>query len=322
MYKQRTYICFSLSLSDVVNLPYIKQRLFSTFANTTAVKYKMSQNIYDTSEFFAGYSQLERSQIGLDGVPEWLRLRTFLPPLQNARALDLGCGMGWYTRWMRTEGGAAFVRGVDLSENMLSRAREMTDKAGIQDGSVVFERWDLDDLEAQRRLLPEKDNGTYDVVFSALALHYLENLPELVRHIHRVLKPGGMFVFSAEHPILTAPSAPGFVEILNPKFNAESASSDAGEEGEKKTRNAWPVDGYFHEGLRVTNWLAPGVRKYHRTATTYVNILLRAGFELTAFDEWCPNEEELEGVLSWVKKFSNTWVRPDFLLMAGRKRVF
>lgn len=223
---------------------------------------------------------------------------------------------------MRTQGGAAFVRSVDLSENMLNCAREMTAETGIQDGTVVFERWDLDDLEAQRQLLPDSDNDTYDVVFSTLAVHYLEHLPELVRHIHRVLKPGGHFVFSAEHPILTAPSAPGIVKIPNPKFNAGSANSSlGGKQGEQETRNIWPVNNYFHEGLRVTDWLAPGVRKYHRTMTTYVNILLGAGFELKALDEWCPNEEELEGALSWVKDFPNTWVKPDFLLMAGRKRA-
>jgi hypothetical protein len=35
----------------------------------------MTQNIYDDSDFFQNYSQLPRSQRGLDGAPEWPALR-------------------------------------------------------------------------------------------------------------------------------------------------------------------------------------------------------------------------------------------------------
>ena len=75
----------------------------------------MAQNIYNTPSFFTTYSQLSRSREGLDGTPEWPRLRSFLPSLLGAKALDLGCGMGWYCRWMH-EQGAASVRGIDLSQ--------------------------------------------------------------------------------------------------------------------------------------------------------------------------------------------------------------
>ncbi|CAG9952104.1 unnamed protein product, partial [Clonostachys rosea f. rosea IK726] len=39
--------------------------------------------------------------------------------------------------------------------------------------------------------LPDSDEGTYDVVFSSFALHYLVYFPKLVREFNRVLKPGG-----------------------------------------------------------------------------------------------------------------------------------
>ncbi|KAH6975826.1 hypothetical protein EDB80DRAFT_594513, partial [Ilyonectria destructans] len=65
---------------------------------------------------------------------------------------------------------------------------------------------DLDRLK-----LPEADKGAYDVVFSWLALQYRVQFPELVREVHRMLKPGAPFVFSIEHPIFTAPSRPGFI---------------------------------------------------------------------------------------------------------------
>ena len=90
----------------------------------------MSQNIYDDPSFFEGYSRLQRSKLGLGGAPEWPALRGMLPSLTGLRVLDLGCGFGWFARWVR-QAGAASVRGVDLSERMLSRARAETSDPAI-----------------------------------------------------------------------------------------------------------------------------------------------------------------------------------------------
>lgn len=61
----------------------------------------MSHNLYDDPAFFAGYSQLARSREGLAGAPEWPALRAMLPPLEGKRVLDLGCGFGAFSRWVR-----------------------------------------------------------------------------------------------------------------------------------------------------------------------------------------------------------------------------
>ena len=81
----------------------------------------MSQNIYDDPNFFAGYTTLDRSVKGLDGAPEWPAIQQMLPPLAGLRAVDLGCGYGWFCRWARDRG-AAEVTGYDLSSRMLARA--------------------------------------------------------------------------------------------------------------------------------------------------------------------------------------------------------
>jgi 2-polyprenyl-3-methyl-5-hydroxy-6-metoxy-1,4-benzoquinol methylase len=84
----------------------------------------MAQNIYDLPSFFTEYSKLPRSEGGLSNAPEWPFLRAWLgSSILNARVLDLGCGFGWFCRWARDEGGAALVHGVDVSENMLKRAK-------------------------------------------------------------------------------------------------------------------------------------------------------------------------------------------------------
>src|SRR5262249_13047464 len=91
----------------------------------------MTQNIYDDPGFFAGYSKLHRSVVGLDGMPEWPSLQAMLPRLREASVIDLGCGFGWFCRWAK-EHGAARILGVDVSENMLARARQMTHDGHIR----------------------------------------------------------------------------------------------------------------------------------------------------------------------------------------------
>ena len=156
----------------------------------------MTQNIYDDGEFFAGYSRLRRSVEGLDGAPEWPALCAMLPNLRGSGVLDLGCGFGWFCRWARQQG-AARVLGIDVSERMLAQARVTT-----QDAAVSYARADMEDLELPAR--------SFDLAYSSLALHYVENLDRLAGVVHRSLLPGASLVFSVEHPIFTAPSKPGW----------------------------------------------------------------------------------------------------------------
>ncbi len=219
----------------------------------------MSQNVYDTTDFFEGYSQLPRSRRGLDGAPEWSVVRALLPDLRGQRVLDLGCGFGWFARWAR-EQAALQITGVDLSANMIAKAREFGSE-GIEYVSA-----DLETLQ-----LPE---ASADFVYSSLAFHYVEDFPRLVATIHRALRPGGGFVFTIEHPVYMAPLRPGW-----------SRRPDGG--------RTWPVDSYSLEGRRVTDWLSKGAVKFHRTIATTLNTLLEGGFGLRALVEFAPTPEQI-----------------------------
>lgn len=220
----------------------------------------MSQNIYDRADFFAGYSELHRSVHGLAGAPEWPAIRALLPDLKGKRIVDLGCGFGWFARWAG-ENGAAHVLGLDLSQNMLDRA-----KAETRDDAIVYRRADLEDLE-----LPQ---ASFDFAYSSLAFHYVVDFARLMRSIHRALLPGARFVFTIEHPIYMAPALPAWL-------------ADA--EG----RKTWPVNHYALEGPRVTDWLAKGVVKQHRTLATTLNTLIDTGFTIQQIVEWAPSPEQL-----------------------------
>jgi hypothetical protein len=60
-------------------------------------------------------------------------------------------------------------------------------------------------------------------------------------------------------------------------------------EGNKR----WPLDSYQLEGERVTNWLAEGVIKQHRTVGTLLNSLIDAGFSIRRVNEWGPSDAEV-----------------------------
>ncbi|QPC78045.1 hypothetical protein HYE68_008797 [Fusarium pseudograminearum] len=217
-------------------------------------------------------------RVSLDGAPEWPRLRSLIPKLKGLDVLDLGCGFGWFARWARSTG-ANSVRAIEIYTNMLSRARVMTN-----DTNIIYEQADLNNVR-----LSEYGSEIYDVVFSSLTLHNLANLPGLIEQVQTVIKPRGTFVFSIEHPIYTAPTKPEFI--------TDTVSG----------REYWPLDSYQKEGLRVTDWLAKGVQKQHRTVASYINLLLKAGFQIAEFDEWCPTPEEMEKC-GWQKYWKDRFI--------------
>ncbi|NGN44891.1 class I SAM-dependent methyltransferase [Mesorhizobium sp. CGMCC 1.15528] len=242
----------------------------------------MAQNIYDKSEFFAGYSQLNRSVHGLDGAPEWPSIRAVLPDLSGKHVVDLGCGFGWFARWAR-ERGAAHVLGLDLSENMIARARADTAEPNIE-----YAIADLEKLE-----LP---GASFDFAYSSLAFHYIEDFGRLVQTVHRALVAGAHFVFTIEHPIFMAPTHPGW-----------SLDADG--------NRTWPVNRYANEGPRETDWFAKGVIKQHRTIGTTLNTLIGAGFAIRHVEEWSPTAQQLAANPGLTDEME----RPMMMLVAAQR---
>jgi SAM-dependent methyltransferase len=243
----------------------------------------MRQNKYDDPDFFAQYSTMPRSVEGLSAAGEWYALRQLLPDLRDKRVLDLGCGFGWHCRYAR-EQQARQVVGVDLSEKMLARARELTDDPAIEYHQAAIEDTAF---PADR----------FDVVLSSLAFHYVANLDTVFARVFACLSRDGAFVFSVEHPIFSARAVQDW---------------HYGPQGE---RLHWPVDDYQSEGVRHSHWLTGDVIKYHRTVSTYLNAVIGAGFQITGIAE-APSPESLDGHPEWQEESR----RPMFLLVGAIRR--
>jgi ubiquinone/menaquinone biosynthesis C-methylase UbiE len=103
-------------------------------------------------------------------------------PAAGQRILDLGCGTGTLAIQVKRREPRAEVVGLDADPEMLSRAREKAERAGVE----------LTLTEGLSTELPFED-ASFDRVLSTLFFHHLDPEPkrETAGEIARVLRKGG-----------------------------------------------------------------------------------------------------------------------------------
>jgi len=107
-------------------------------------------------------------------------LMPWLPNRNDLTVVDLGCGTGFFTDIL--SGRYQQVIGLDISTSMLNFSKNKRDK------SIIW-------LEADAYKLPFKD-ASIDLIYSNLMIQWCDNLAVVIKEILRVLKPGGLFIFS------------------------------------------------------------------------------------------------------------------------------
>lgn len=110
--------------------------------------------------------------------------------LAGRSVLDLACGEGFHTRFIRRNG-AAEVVGVDLSQGMVDLAVEEERRAPL---GIRYLQGDAAALDLGR---------TFDLVMAAYLLNYARDAAQLgrmARAIARHLPPGGRFVTVNNNP--------------------------------------------------------------------------------------------------------------------------
>jgi SAM-dependent methyltransferase len=196
-----------------------------------------------------------------------------LPDVRDKDVLDAGCGPGWYADWLARQG--ARVVAVDRSARMVAMAdRRLGGRAQVMHG----------DISNLRNLIPGE---AFDIILSALVLHYLADLSETFLEWARVLRSSGTLVFSTHHPIHQA-------SLLDP--------------------------GYLHAELieEKWDWLSETMRYYRRPLRDLTEPLAAAGFVIERIGEPTPSEAlKVEDP----KGYDQLCRLPAFLFVRARKLV-
>lgn len=244
------------------------------------------QNIYDNETFFDNFKSIRERSANFNDLLETPVLLSMLPDVNGKSILDIGCGMGQHAK-QYSNLGAASVLGIDISEKMLQYATEHNSA-----DNITYQRLAMEDIDQ----IHEK----FDLVTSSLVFDYIENFDGLMRKIYALMKPGAQFVFSTSHPMATS------YDGTYPRFTRT-------ENGKRLYAN---MHNYSVEGKRSIQWVVDGYELYHRTLSSIINALIKAGFQIEECQESIASETLRN---TYPSLFDGTIHRPDFIFFRCHK---
>lgn len=198
-----------------------------------------------------------------------------LGDVAGKKLLDAGSGEGYLARHYAKQG--ADVVAIDLSQRLIDTSEQISEteevKVDYRVDNVCF--------------IESVPNNEFDIVLSNLVLLNVPSLDDAISEFHRVLKVGGVLVFS----------------IVHPAFNFYGPGSwEMGERNPDTKRREglfFKVDRYFEENEYQQYWKTREGEKFpepisffHRTLSTYLNSLSSAGFRLLEFVEPKPIDDD------------------------------
>ena len=140
----------------------------------------------DTRKAYDDWSKQYDSNINKTRDLEAKALREILSEVDFNSCLEIGCGTGKNTEWLVTK--AKRITAVDLSKEMLSKAREK-----INSDKVQFLQTDI-----TKSWVFTKEK--FDLVTFSLVLEHIENLDHIFNEAAKVLIPGGYIYIGELHP--------------------------------------------------------------------------------------------------------------------------
>ena len=203
--------------------------------------------------------------------------------VSKLKVLDVGCGSGHSLEYMASRG-VSELWGIDLSETQLEAAQKL-----------------LKTYEAILKLFQgpmEKDPGLpnhyFDIVYSIYAIGWTVDLKKTLQNVYNYLKPGGLFIFSWEHP-------------LHNRIKYEGDSFVV-----KKS--------YHEEGLHQSEaWNIPAMMNQIKLST-YLNELIQTGFQIERMveDVIITEQTEPDNPMRWYSVEKAAFIPPTFIIKCSK----
>ena len=179
-----------------------------------------------------------------------------IPDLSGKSVLELGCGSGHSLAYLRESRNASYLWGLDLSETQICFTKKLLCEKNIP--AKLF----LASMDEN----PGIPENYFDLVVSIYALGWTPDLPHTLALVSSYLKPGGVFIFSWEHPVY------------------QCLEYDAGM-GKYVFERSYQKEGpEFHP-----TWNDAEIFINSRKMSTYLNALIRSGLVLDQLIESEPN---------------------------------
>ncbi len=116
-------------------------------------------------------------------------LKLLADDMSGLRAIELGCGTGYVSAWMRRRGASVYA--IDNSEAQLATARRLSDLHGLDDITWVHGN-------AESVAQPD---GSFDFAISEYGAAIWCEPAAWIAEAHRLLRSGGELVFLGNHPL-------------------------------------------------------------------------------------------------------------------------
>jgi ubiquinone/menaquinone biosynthesis C-methylase UbiE len=197
-------------------------------------------------------------------------IRAELPRLDGLDVISIGCGSGVDSRWL-ADNGAKKVVGIDISEGLLGIAKK-------NHPDIEFHEMDMEHLDFA--------DDSFDLAYSSLAIHYVDDWTQPLKEAHRVLRQGGQYIFSCGHPIDTALERTTEDDVkyarLGKKIDLETKKRTIfGDYLVAQDDGVQPVKGLLGEIEIIV---------YHRTFSKMIEQIRAAGFAIEKVVEPQPTE--------------------------------
>lgn len=166
--------------------------------------------------------------------------------MENPKSIvDLGCGAGNVTAFLRKRWKDASIEAIDNSPAMLGQA-----KSNYLDKNINWKLENITDWSLQKK------DGGFDIVFSNAALHWVSVHKDLFPQLMNRVNPGGILAVQMPNNS-SAPSHKLMMQTIAEGPWASALSSIV-----KSTTVAWPA--------AYKGWLHPHVKKVEVWETQYI----------------------------------------------------